>query len=86
MLSNFPEELFTIGPPLFSPSHPRNVPICKFIQIIVCIEMHSFGSAGSSLMVNTPGCIQSNQEAIKRMSGRQSVMGLLIMEDMSSDH
>ena len=79
MLSNFPEEMFPIIQGILQSAN-----LYKSSFILKCINPDSLSNA--SLMVNTPGCIQSNQGAIKRMSGRQSVMRLLIMEDMSADH
>ena len=86
MLSNFPEEMLQIWPlfPHIIRGILQSANLYKSSFILKCINPHSFSNA--SLMVNTPGCIQSNQGAIRRMSGRQSVMRLLIMEDMSGDH
>lgn len=90
MLSNFPEELFPIGS-LFPPITLgvfQSANLNKSSFILKCIRPPSFIQRGR--IISDSNGQHSKMHSIQsltheRMLGRQSVMGLLIMEDMGSD-
>ena len=90
MLSNFPEELFPIGS-LFPPITLgvfQSANLNKSSLILKCIHPPSFIQRGR--IISDSNGQHSKMHSIQsltheRMLGRQSVMGLLIMEDMGSD-
>ena len=87
MLSNFPEELFPIGS-LFPPITLGVFKSVNLNKSSFYIEMHSFIPRGR--IISDSNGQHSKMHSIQsltheRMLGRQSVMGLLIMEDMGSD-